>query len=69
MMLVKNRQQRYANRDQRVDQERSQVAARALQIADLGRGKEMADHKRLTLATDIKVYFCDPQKPLAAWNQ
>ncbi len=27
------------------------------------RGKEMADHKRFTLATDIKVYFCDPQKP------
>ncbi len=23
------------------------------------RGKEMADHKRFTLATDIKVYFCD----------
>ena len=27
------------------------------------RGKEMHDHKRLTLATDIKVYFCDPQSP------
>jgi len=27
------------------------------------RGKEMADHKRFTLATDIKVYFCDPQNP------
>jgi IS30 family transposase len=27
------------------------------------RGKEMADHKRFTLATDIKVYFCDPQHP------
>ena len=23
----------------------------------------MADHKRFTLATDIKVYFCDPQNP------
>jgi IS30 family transposase len=28
-----------------------------------GRGKEMHDHKRFTLATDIKVYFCDPQSP------
>jgi IS30 family transposase len=28
-----------------------------------GRGKELADHKRFTLATDIKVYFCDPQNP------
>jgi IS30 family transposase len=27
------------------------------------RGKEMADHQRFTLATDIKVYFCDPQQP------
>jgi IS30 family transposase len=27
------------------------------------RGKEMADHARFTLATDIKVYFCDPQSP------
>ncbi|HEU4390490.1 MAG TPA: IS30 family transposase [Blastocatellia bacterium] len=27
------------------------------------RGKEMADHRRFTLATDIKVYFCDPQSP------
>ncbi len=27
------------------------------------RGKEMADHKRFSLETDIKVYFCDPQSP------
>jgi IS30 family transposase len=27
------------------------------------RGKEMADHKRFTLDTDIKVYICDPQSP------
>ena len=27
------------------------------------RGKEMAEHKRITLDTDIKVYFCDPQSP------
>jgi len=27
------------------------------------RGTEMADHQRFTLATDIKVYFCDPQNP------
>lgn len=26
-------------------------------------GKEMADHKAFTTATDIKVYFCDPQSP------
>jgi len=27
------------------------------------RGKEMTDHQRFTLATDIQVYFCDPQNP------
>ena len=27
------------------------------------RGKEMADHKRFTLATDVQVYFCDPRSP------
>ena len=27
------------------------------------RGLEMADHKRFTLATDIAVYFCDPNSP------
>ena len=27
------------------------------------RGKEMAGHKRFTMATDISVYFCDPQSP------
>jgi len=27
------------------------------------RGKELADHRRFTLATDIQVYFCDPQSP------
>jgi len=27
------------------------------------RGKEMAGHKRFTVATDIKVYFCHPQHP------
>ena len=27
------------------------------------RGKEMADHRRFTLTTDIKVYFCDPRSP------
>jgi IS30 family transposase len=27
------------------------------------RGKEMHDHKRFTLATDIKICFCDPRSP------
>ena len=27
------------------------------------RGHEMAEHKKFTLATDVQVYFCDPQSP------
>jgi IS30 family transposase len=27
------------------------------------RGTEMAEHARFTIATDVKVYFCDPQSP------
>ena len=27
------------------------------------RGKELTDHRRFTLATNIEVYFCDPQSP------
>jgi IS30 family transposase len=27
------------------------------------RGTEMADHAKFTVATDVKVYFCDPRSP------
>ena len=27
------------------------------------RGKEMAQHQQFTIATDVQVYFCDPQSP------
>jgi IS30 family transposase len=27
------------------------------------RGKEMAQHAQFTIATDVQVYFCDPQSP------
>ena len=27
------------------------------------RGLEMAEHKSFTMATDVRVYFCDPQSP------
>jgi len=27
------------------------------------RGKEMADHKTFTVATNVRVYFCDPRSP------
>ena len=27
------------------------------------RGKELSDHKRFTMTTDVHVYFCDPNSP------
>jgi IS30 family transposase len=27
------------------------------------RGKETANHKNFTIATDVQVYFCDPRSP------
>ena len=27
------------------------------------RGSEMAEHKQITIATDLKLFFCDPQSP------
>ena len=27
------------------------------------RGKELADHQRFSLATNLNVYFCDPSSP------
>jgi IS30 family transposase len=30
-------------------------------LVDVARGLEMAKHKTFTVATNVKVYFCDPQ--------
>ena len=45
-----------------------EMCSRAVEFAVGGfpatdEGKEMAHHQRFTLATDIKVYFCDRQSP------
>mgnify|MGYP006194346295 CR=1 FL=1 len=45
------------------------LAEAALEEAELyksltwDRGKELADHKRFSMKTDIDVYFCDPKSP------
>ena len=45
------------------DQPDAAAAERAAPVAHLGPRHEMADHKRFTVATDVQVYFCDPQSP------
>ena len=61
VMLARVRRQRYADRRQRPHQAREGHPDELYQSLTWDRGKEMADHQRFTLATDIKVYFCDPE--------
>lgn len=39
------------------------LPAGLMQSLTWDRGLEMAHHKRFTIATDVQVYFCDPQSP------
>jgi IS30 family transposase len=39
------------------------LPAKLRQSLTWDRGMEMAQHRRFTLATNLKVYFCDPQSP------
>ena len=39
------------------------LPAGLMQSLTWDRGLEMAAHKRFTIATDVQVYFCDPQSP------
>ena len=39
------------------------LPANLMQTLTWDQGKEMASHRRFTLATDVKVSFCDPASP------
>jgi IS30 family transposase len=39
------------------------LPARLMSSLTWDRGTELADHKRFTVATNVNVYFCDPQSP------
>jgi IS30 family transposase len=39
------------------------LPARLMSSLTWDRGTELADHKRFSVATDVSVYFCDPQSP------
>jgi hypothetical protein len=39
------------------------MAAELRRTPTWGRGHEMAAHKKLSVATDVQVYFCDPRSP------
>src|SRR3954469_11382120 len=59
----KARRQGLPDSRQGSDQERRKAAPGALQIADLGPWHRNARPQAVTMATDIQVYFCDPQSP------
>ena len=40
-----------------------QLPASLKQSLTWDRGREMAEHRSFTVATDLQVYFCDPQSP------
>ncbi|MCA1728922.1 MAG: IS30 family transposase [Actinobacteria bacterium] len=40
-----------------------QLPAAMMETLTWDRGTEMASHKKFTVATDVKVYFCDPKSP------
>jgi IS30 family transposase len=40
-----------------------QLSAALRRTLTLDRGMELAQYKRLTVDTTVRVYFCDPQSP------
>jgi len=46
-----------------IDHTGNKLRPRGAQSLTWDRGKEMTDHTRFTLATDITVYLCDPPNP------
>ena len=59
---VRRRSRRVLSMDEREEISRG-IPDELLKSLTWDRGKEMAQHKRFTLATDAAVYFCDPQSP------
>ncbi len=46
-----------------LNQQVRRLPAELRQSMTWDRGMELANHKAFTIATDVKVYFCDPQSP------
>ncbi len=63
VMLVKVNSQDTETVIKALSQQARKLPRELYQSLTWDRGKEMADHKRFSLDTNIKVYFCDPRSP------
>src|ERR1700688_773250 len=63
VMLVKVRSQETATVVAALSQHIGKLPATLRRSLTWDRGLEMAPHKTFTVATNVKVYFCDPQSP------
>ena len=63
LMLVKVPERSAATVAQVLAQKIRQLPTELRRSLTWDRGSEMAEHRRFTFATDMQVYFCDPQSP------
>src|SRR5207249_2636165 len=62
-MLIKVRGKDTASVVSALSKEVRQLPSQLRRSLTWDRGKEMANHKNFTIATDVQEYFCDPRSP------
>jgi IS30 family transposase len=63
VMLVRVENRETATVVSALAQQVQQLPAGVMTTLTWDQGKEMAAHKRFSVATDVQVYFCDPRSP------
>lgn len=63
VMLLRLKERSAANVSEVLSRRIQKLPESLKQSLTWDRGLEMAHHKSFTVATDVKVYFCDPQSP------
>jgi len=63
VMLIKVADRRTETVVSALIRQASQLPSELYKSLTWDRGKELADHQRFTMETNIDVYFCDPQSP------
>lgn len=63
VMLVRVRDKSTVSVVEALGNQVRELPKRMMDTLTWDRGMEMADHKKFTIATNVKVYFCDPSSP------